>query len=201
MIKSMLKSKGFTILELIIAGAIISVGFLSVVSMIVNAFTSTASLSNNLTASYLTQEGFEVVRRIRDTNFNTRYDEGDDYFWLEGLMDDDISRGERVEGSVYHGSTELGSSQSDHLHIDSDGLYAYDSSGERTPFRREITLERNCYDGYEDMASFESGSEYDDWCEDHGGGVEYVLVTVEIFWEDRGVEKNYEAETKLFNWY
>ena len=188
-------------MELIIAGAIISVGFLSVVSMIVNAFTSTASLSNNLTASYLTQEGFEVVRRIRDTNFNTRYDEGDDYFWLEGLMDDDISRGERVEGSVYHGSTELGSSQGDHLHIDSDGLYSYDSSGDRTPFRREVTLERNCYDGYEDMASFESSPEYDDWCEDYGGGVEYVLVKVEIFWEDRGVEKSYEAETKLFNWY
>ena len=183
-------------MELIIAGAIISVGFLAVVSLIFNAFTSTASLSNNLTASYLTQEGFEVVRRIRDTNFNTRYEEGDDYFWLEGLMEETAGEGDEVTGSVYYDSIELEENQDQNLHIDGDGLYSYDLTGERTPFKREITLERRCYQDYEDHNSYNYES---DFCNDDGA--EYVLVTVEVAWEKGDEVRSYNAQTKLFNWY
>lgn len=181
-------------MELIIAGAIISVGFLSVVSLIFNAFTNTASLSGDLTASYLTQEGFEIVRRIRDTNFNTRYEEGDDYFWLEGLMNETAGEGEEVTGSVDYNSTTLEGNQDQNLHIDGDGLYSYDSTGERTPFKRKITLKRDCFSGYSDTNDFD-----DDFC--NNNGAEYVLVTVEVTWEDGGKNNSYEAETKLFNWY
>ena len=194
--KIVTKNKGFTIIELLIASVIISTGLLTVVSMIVNAFSSTVPLSDNLTASYLTQEGFEIVRRIRDTNFNKRYTgengNGEDYDWLANLIED----GDSATGGVDYESTELRQGKEDEkLYIDDDGLFGYDDGGdaEETTFEREIDLKRSCYEGYHD----------DDFEDDHcgSGSAEYILVRVEVRWDRRGETRSYQAETKLFNWY
>lgn len=173
------EKNGFTIIELLIASLIIIVGFLSVVSMIVNAFTRTMPLSNNLTASYLAQEGFEVVRRIRDKNFNKRNDAGPDWYWAEGI----IPKGEsETHGSIYYDSTELGNNSEEYFNIDSEGLYSY-SAGEQTVFKRRIDVERKQYT-YKD-----------------GETGEYLLIKVTVTWKDKGETKTYEASTHLFNWY
>lgn len=70
-----LKKKGFTIIELLITTAILTVGLISVVSIIITSFTKSVSLSKELTASYLAQEGFEIVRRIRDDTYNVKYND------------------------------------------------------------------------------------------------------------------------------
>lgn len=179
-------NSGFTIIELLISCMVISVGFLSVMSMITNAFSQTMPLSSNLTASYLTQEGFEVVRRIRDTNFNELYSSGStpdpNWYWTEGLIDEGV---DSTTGSVYYGSTELGNNQINNLYVDSQGLFSYEDTGEenKTSFKREITLERKNY-------------EYND-----GVTTEYLLVTVEVSWLEKGNVKTHQASTKLFNWY
>ncbi len=183
-----MNKKGFTIIELIITSALLGIGFLAVISLSINSFTSTMALSSTLTANYLTQEGFEVVRRIRDENFNTKFaeeiaagEEGEGTYWLERLMEESETE---VIGSVDYTSTELGSSHGDELLIDNNGLFNY-SDGEESGFYRRITLEKNSYDfgdGYPDDA-------------------EYVLVTVRIRWNERGRERDYIAKTKLFNWY
>lgn len=185
---NMINKKGFTIIELIMAAALLSIGFLAVISLSVVSFTRTMTLSSTLTANYLTQEGFEVVRRIRDENFNVKFSEeiaggfeGEGRYWLEGLMEESQNT---VVGSIDYTSTELGSRQNDPLLLDSNGLFNY-STGDSSGFYREITLEKDTYDfgeGYPDDA-------------------EYVLVTVKITWEDRGRVRDYVAKTKLFNWY
>ncbi len=177
------------------ASLIITIGLMAVISMIISAFTSTASLSFNLTASYLTQEGFEVVRRIRDTNFNRLYSDDavdeDTYFWLENLMDESE---DSVVGGLDYDSDELIQGKEDETFYINDGLYSYEPSSQETTFRREITLERDCYAGYADTNDFD-----DDYC--GSDGAEYVLVTVEVTWEERETERSHKAKTKLFNWY
>ena len=190
--KNAARNKGFTIIELLIASVIISTGLLAVVSMIINAFSNTVPLSDNLTASYLAQEGFEIVRRIRDTNFNKRYtEEEEDYRWLEGL----IEEGDEVAiGGVDYESTELiPDKEYEKLYIDDNGLFSY-NGGEETTFERKIDLKRSCYGGYHDD-DFE-----DDYCEEDGEA-EYILVSIEVRWDHRGETRSYQAETKLFNWY
>lgn len=177
------KEEGFTIIELLIACLIIVVGLLSVVSMILNAFTSTVSLSSNLTASYLAQEGFEVVRRIRDENFNERYFSGGsgDWYWAEGI----IPEGDEgpISGSVHYESEGLEDKADDNLYIDSDGLFSYNTSGEETNFKRKMIIEEKNYTYQDDVTT------------------EYLLVTAEITWNEKGEVKEYKASTKLFNWY
>ncbi len=189
---NVIKNNGFTIVELLITSVVISVGLLSVVSMMVNTFVSSAALSSNLTASYLTQEGFELVRRVRDTNFNKRYtgEEADeDRFWLSNLMES----GDVVVGGMDYESESLEEGlENQNLRIDNNGLFGY-SGGEETSFQREIRLERGCYDGYLDD-DFE-----DDYCGE--GEAEYIEVKITVSWSERGEEKKYEAKSKLFNWY
>ena len=194
--KKFVTNKGFTIVELLIASVIISAGLLAVVSMVLNAFTSTIPLSQNLTASHLAQEGFEIIRRIRDTNFNKRHteDDAEDLRWLDNLIEEGD---DYAVGGVDYNSTRLEEGrENDFLYInEEDGLFGYDQDGaaEETSFRREIELTRDCYDGYDDD-DFE-----DDYCGD--GEAEYILVNIIVSWDRRGETRSYEAETKLFNWY
>ncbi len=89
--------------------------------------------SSRLTAIYLTQEGMEIVRNIRDTN------------WLEGaLWNDGLGIGifevdyDDSSLSVYGGGN--------YLKID-NGFYNY-SNGDQTKFQRKITIENtDCPDG------------------------------------------------------
>ncbi len=180
---------GFTIIELLIACLVIAVGFLSVMSMITNAFSSTMPLSSNLTASYLAQEGFEIARRMRDGNFNRRYGSGTsdpDWYWTEGLIEESS---DYEEGSLDYKSDQLGSNEDDFLYVDDQGLFSYDPpvptdpEEGRTNFKRKIILEKKDYT-YQDLET-----------------TEYLLVTVEVTWKEKGRTKTHRASTKLFNWY
>ncbi len=62
-------STGFTLIEIIIAIAILSFGIILVYGSFASVVNSTYNISARFTAAYLAQEGFEIVRNIRDTNF------------------------------------------------------------------------------------------------------------------------------------
>jgi len=61
--------KGFTFTELLMALVLIAIGIISSVGLILFSYSRTMELSPKLTASYLTQEGVEVIRRIREDNW------------------------------------------------------------------------------------------------------------------------------------
>ena len=63
------KRKGFTIIELVISIFVLSVGVVGVFTAFSIILILTSDATNRLTATYLTQEGIEVVRNIRDTNW------------------------------------------------------------------------------------------------------------------------------------
>jgi Tfp pilus assembly protein PilV len=71
-------NKSFTLIETIVAISILTVGILAVSSLI-SYFISVSSISRQrLIAAYLAQEGIEIVKNIRDTNFisGTAWDSG-----------------------------------------------------------------------------------------------------------------------------
>jgi len=63
-----IKNKGFTILEAIIAVSIITIGIISLLIFSQNAVLTIYHARNNLTAVYLAKEGMENIRNIRDQN-------------------------------------------------------------------------------------------------------------------------------------
>jgi len=76
-------NKGFTLLELMAVTMIISIGLVGVMNLINQISLNSRLTRSKLTAAYLAQEGIEVVRNIRDTN------------WVENASqwDNDISEG------------------------------------------------------------------------------------------------------------
>ena len=60
-------SFGFTLIETIIALAIFSASIVGLVSVTASGVANTNFAKNKLTASYLAQEGIELVRNMRDT--------------------------------------------------------------------------------------------------------------------------------------
>lgn len=76
----MANNKSFTLIEVVVAIFLISLGTLGSFSLIQRTVSFTAITSSQLAASYLAQEGIEVIRNIRDTN------------WISGrVWDEDIS--------------------------------------------------------------------------------------------------------------
>jgi len=67
------KNRGFTLIEVVIAVSILTIGVLAAFNVVQNITIYSKLTSSRLTATYLAQEGIELVRNQRDTN------------WLEGM--------------------------------------------------------------------------------------------------------------------
>jgi Tfp pilus assembly protein PilV len=60
---------GFTLIETLFAILIFTASIVSLMMLSGRSLASTAGSSDELTARYLAQEGIEVTRNVRDTNF------------------------------------------------------------------------------------------------------------------------------------
>ncbi len=64
-----MKNKGFTLIELMVSIFILTTGTVGAFSLIRNTLTFTNVTSSQLAAAYLAQEGVEIIRDIRDSNW------------------------------------------------------------------------------------------------------------------------------------
>jgi prepilin-type N-terminal cleavage/methylation domain-containing protein len=127
---------GFTLIEMIVSVAIITIGVLGVFSVITNYSQKTQQQEERLIATYLCQEGIEIVRNIRDTNWVN----GDN--WSDGLNSCTSALGGCEADFDY---SDLDSYYDDHyLYIqNSSGAYLYpfySTVDVKTPFRRKIII-------------------------------------------------------------
>ncbi len=123
-----MNKKGFTLLEVIVAIFLVTVGISGVFLLITRTIGIISLSFSQLTAAYLTQEGIEIVRNVRDTN------------WLDPLnpsWDDGLSAGNWE--ADYTTPTLNDTYDGDLLNIDGDGFYSY-SPGTPTKFKRRITI-------------------------------------------------------------
>ena len=125
---------GFTLLEVILAIFVITVGIAGTLGIIQQGISYTQLSSSRLTANYLAQEGLEIVRNIRDGN------------WLEMRTNPAISWDSGIEAGSWEADYKTQNLTRSYsatlLNIDSSGFYSY-SSGSPTKFKRGITITKN----------------------------------------------------------
>lgn len=123
------QNKGFTLLEVVIAVFFVTVSMGGVFTVIQKSFDIISISGSRLVAANLAQEGIEVVRNIRDTN------------WLEGEnWDTGLSAGEwEVQYDDGDGDLTLWSDPGMYLNIDANGFYSY-GAGDQTRFKRKIII-------------------------------------------------------------
>jgi prepilin-type N-terminal cleavage/methylation domain-containing protein len=145
--------KGFTLIELIISIFIISVALIGIYSAFSIVVILTSDTADRLTAAYLAQEGQEIVRNIRDTNWLTM----DTCFlatsdplcasWVDGLapaaVNNPIDCAIATAGCVAdYTSTRMSSYTSgSYLHLDDTNSFYNSTSGATvTKFERKIFI-------------------------------------------------------------
>ncbi len=120
-----MSSKAFTLIEILIAITVITVGVVGSYAAITRVASLTFSNSFRFVASRLAQEGIELVSNIRDTNWIKRTD------WDNDLADNDYRVQYDKDSLLTHFDTPL--------KINSNGFYNYDS-GSLTRFTRKVTI-------------------------------------------------------------
>jgi len=178
--------KGFLLIELIVAVFVIVVGILSVYFVISQSISKIHESSLRLTAAYLAQEGMEIVRNIRDTNWvkgEENWDEGlgadlaaGEYKEYEADYDDPSLEKLDCSSCGYEDLSplKLKIDEENHDEENNKGFYNYDS-GDETSFRRKIKIEKI------------SGEE--------------LKVSVEVLWKYKGKENSITVTEILHNWY
>ena len=119
---------GFTLIEILIAITVITVGIVGFYAAITRVTSITLFNPSRFVASRLAQEGIELVSNIRDTNWVKGTAN-----WNDGLTDGDYR--------VQYNENELLPYSDIPLKIDSDGFYNYDN-GDDSKFKRKITITR-----------------------------------------------------------
>jgi Tfp pilus assembly protein PilV len=187
---------GFTIIELIITIFILSIAVIGIFGAFSIMVVLTSNISDRLTASYLAQEGVEIIRNIRDSNW-LKMDENPDLFNLDDEIEKCYDSGCQVDYKTFSDTSPVMAYSGSYLNIEKKNseeeniqensfFYGY-GSGEKTKFKRKIVVE----------------PEYD-----ADGKLYMMKVIVEVFWDEKPsllnlnkTEGNIKIENTLYNWY
>jgi prepilin-type N-terminal cleavage/methylation domain-containing protein len=183
---SLKNQKGFTIIEIIIAIFILSVSIIGVYSAFSAMKVLTSGSTDKLMASYLAQEGVEIVINIRDQNW-INMSIIPNVNWDDGLAENtDCTHGCEVDYQTT--GTALNplrpwTSDGNYLRIDSSGFYGYSTiNSTPTKFKRKITITT---------------------LNDH-----VLKVISEVFWDVKPnilnplrTQESVKIEEVLYNWY
>ena len=117
--------KGFTLIEILVAVSILIIGIVGLYLALPRIFESFYFSKDYFIASYLGQEGMELVRNIRDGNWLK------DDSWDNGLSAGDYQ--------IAYNDSSLFVYQNTFLYL-KDGYYCYNLEGVQTKFKRKITI-------------------------------------------------------------
>lgn len=163
-------NNGFSILEITISIFIISMAFIALLSLTGQNIQAQNTNKNSLIASQLAQEGLELVRNARDTNWKNHLS------YYENIYDD---AGDNTFSIDYNGTTNFSpdsiNDNNAKIYINASGYYDHIDSGSATPFRRLVTTATTDKD-------------------------EYLEVECKVKWNERGKDNEYTAKTLLYAW-
>lgn len=119
---------GYVLVEVVVALAIITTAFLSLIALLNNSIGLARVVSDNYIATYLAAEGIEIVKNIIDTNILTP-----GQAWNSGLANGTYE--------VEYNSAGLNQNQNRFLQFNPlTNIYSY-SGGNLTSFKRRITIQ------------------------------------------------------------
>lgn len=169
-----MKSKGFTLIEAVIAVAILS----GAVIIIYNVFSviskNAQNASDKLIGFYLAQEGIEIIANMRSNNWINNTDD-----WKAGLDSGQCENGCSFELDYRTGINDtllLRPYAGNLLNIDSNGLYSY-VDGSPTIFKRKIKITYN------------------------QENTNIIGVECEVMWQRNNRDYSVKIDEKLYNWY
>lgn len=164
--------KGFTLIETLFAILIFSTALISLLSIAGKGISATQNVRQETTAHYLAQEGLEVVRNIRDSNFITGAPSWDDGF------SQCFSTSSSSCNLVYDQNKVpvLDTCTSPCYIQESNGAFITMSGASTSPYSRAIVVTPigNANDEY--------------------------LVTSEVSWNAKTIERSVKLETLLKKW-
>lgn len=172
-IKKIFNNLGISILEVVVAMMIITMGMVGVLSLVIQNVEAQYINKNILMASGLAGEGLELVRNVRDLNWLTPGN-----VWNQNIVG---VAGDRTYTIDYGGLASIKTAVNSldeagaRLYVDGNGLYTHTVTATPTNFYRLITV----VDHPED---------------------DYLDVKCAIRWQDGTQNHNYTAETFLYNW-
>ena len=174
----MQKLKGFTLIEVLIATAVIALGIVASYVVVQQIFAYSFATSYRLTAAYLAKEGIEIVRNIRDTG------------WIQELAWNNNGLFSGYWQADYSHTTVLlpclfcnGTSNDFNndlffwylkYPIAGNPFYRYSLFGSKSLFKRRIRIQRPTADS--------------------------IKATVDVMWKERGVIKSLTVEGDLYDW-
>jgi len=134
--------RAFTLVEALVALSILIVGIISGFILVTKALYDVTIIQDRLTASFLAQEGLELVRQIRDTNYLKTL--GDTpTAWDNNLKTDgDYLISANVQTGTVILPLPVWQEDKSLFYHPSSGLYNYDDSGDALPtvFKRKINI-------------------------------------------------------------
>jgi len=192
---------------------IISIFILSVALVgVFNAFSVvtilTSDSTDRLAATYLAQEGMEIIRNIRDTNWlNMDAASPANATWVDGLAEggnnNPMNCATQLCQADYNARSMSYYVSGNYLYLNDDGFYVYnptDSSAVKTKFQREITIQ--CLDSLGNIDASCSPADY------------VIKVIAKVSWDKKATMLNPKflagtcgayncitIEETLYNWY
>lgn len=173
----MINKNGFTLIEVVTAVTVVTVGVVGAFTVVQTVAGYTSLSLSQLTATYLAQEGIEIVRNIRDGN------------WLDPAVlpwNDGITSGAAAccicvipcscecEADYVNNIQFLDFYSDRFLSIDG-GFYKYSGGGVKTRFKRKIIV------GQDDA--------------------DILNVTTTVSWLEKGRSYEISVEETLYNYY
>jgi len=172
------KGAGFTLIEVIVAIAIILTTIVGLSSLSSFSISSLETAKSKVIAVNLAQEGVEIVRNMRDSNwliYRDLIDQGQPQLWLTGLDPGTYQ-------AQYDSLTLTPITSPTILYKDSNGFYQYGTTPTPTPFKRRILI-----DQIPDPLN--------------PGQVNEIKITSEITWSEKGKNNTITVEDHLYNWF
>ncbi len=150
-------NNGFSLIEILVAIGIVSVGIITIVSLFNTNLKDEIRSKNKLIAVYLAQEAIEAVRWQRDTNWKDTTAGWDDelkdllpnHDGITGLVNSDITQGWEIIKIVGAGNQykkKVYYNKNDDYYAQSNTDLSSASGWQDTGFRRWITINRDCGD-------------------------------------------------------
>ena len=133
---------GFSVMEVIVAVGIITIGIIPIISLFNQNLTSEIKNKNILIATYLANESIEIVRQERDNNWSAGAD------WMTGISTDgsEVIVGLIDSSDIRKGwAIETPGVDKKKIYLSSDGSYVQSNGAllggwTETPFERYLTV-------------------------------------------------------------
>ncbi len=203
------RAAGFTMIETIIAFAVMTAAIIGPVALVAFSFSRVQSSQNKLIATNLGQEGIELVRAIRENNvicdilsnpppvfWNDNPAGGpklgagsNNYFTVDATQATTLACAAASFPTPTPTATTISACSARLLNLNANGMYTY-GPGAPTSFRRCITI---CVPSSSPPCNGAADA-------DVSNANDQMEVISKVFWTEQGRSRSVQFQERLYNW-